>query len=263
VREGRKAKLRILLAEDNITNQLVALKILEKLGYRVDAVADGKEVLSSLGRLPYDLVLMDCQMPEMDGYEATRHIRKNEVKGMHIPVIAMTANALAGDREKCLDAGMDDYLSKPVEPTKIAAILDRWLTKGDGNIDDVEELEGDDPSPTQSDGDVKVSFDRKGFLSRVQDDDDFARVLITAFLQDMPLQIETLTASIAAGDVVQAGKQAHKIKGAAANMGGEAMCESAGAMESVGKAGNLDALKRLLPVLRENYKELRGRLEAF
>jgi PAS domain S-box-containing protein len=121
---SQKAGARILLAEDNAINQLVALKILGKLGYRADAVANGLEVIKALESIPYDLVLMDCQMPEMDGFEATRAIRNLK---MNIPVIAMTANAMKGDRELCLEAGMNDYLSKPVKPAELGAALERWL----------------------------------------------------------------------------------------------------------------------------------------
>jgi PAS domain S-box-containing protein len=115
---------RILLAEDNAINQLVAIKILKKMGYRADAVADGQEAIKALENIPYDLVLMDCQMPEMDGFEATRAIRKMKIK---IPIIALTASAMKGDRELCLAAGMNDYLSKPVRSADLAAVLERWL----------------------------------------------------------------------------------------------------------------------------------------
>ena len=118
IREMRRGAIRILLAEDNITNQDVALGILEKLGLRADAVADGKEVVHALETLPYDLVLMDVQMPEMDGLEATQHVRDphSAVLDHDIPIIAMTANAMQGDREKCLQAGMNDYVTKPIVP---------------------------------------------------------------------------------------------------------------------------------------------------
>ncbi len=129
VRTLREHTVRILIAEDNVVNQHVARGILKKLGLHADAVANGAEAIAALEMIPYDLVLMDCMMPEMDGYEATRQIRsqRSGVLNHDIPVIAMTANAMLGDRQLCLEAGMNDYVSKPVDAKALAAALDRWL----------------------------------------------------------------------------------------------------------------------------------------
>ncbi|MFZ4441113.1 MAG: response regulator, partial [Syntrophales bacterium] len=131
ISEMRRGVFRILLAEDNITNQQVAVGILKKLGLRADAVANGAEAVKALETLPYDLVLMDVQMPEMNGLEATLLIRnpQSAVRNHQIPIIAMTAGAMLGDREKCLEAGMNDYVSKPIFPQALSEALDKWLPR--------------------------------------------------------------------------------------------------------------------------------------
>jgi CheY-like chemotaxis protein len=119
--------VRVLVAEDNIVNQRLALRQLRKLGYYADAVSNGHEVLQALGTVRYDIILMDCQMPEMDGFEATAAIRREPGLAGRVPIVALTANAMQGDRERCLEVGMNDYVTKPVDVGRLAAALQRWL----------------------------------------------------------------------------------------------------------------------------------------
>jgi CheY-like chemotaxis protein len=124
-------KLRLLVAEDNVVNQRIAVRVLERLGYVVDVVADGAQAVAACERERYAAVLMDCQMPDVDGFEATRRIRSLADDRLRtLPIIAMTANALAGDRERCLAAGMDDYLTKPIDREALRVCLEGWLARG-------------------------------------------------------------------------------------------------------------------------------------
>jgi two-component system sensor histidine kinase/response regulator len=275
---GRKA--RILMAEDNITNQQVALGILKKLGLRADAVANGAEALRALEILPYDLVLMDVQMPEMDGIEATKRIRnyklttRNEkayVEGVvhsplithrsllspSIPIIAMTAHAMKGDRERFLEAGMNDYITKPVSPQALAGVLDLWLPKSNDEKKMVvvnDERERIKKSETEKDeAQSSLIFDREGMLARLMDDEELARMIIKGFLEDIPRQILALKGYIEAGDIPNAERQAHTIKGASANVGGDAMLAVALGMELAGKAGDLNAVKASMAKLEVQF----------
>jgi CheY-like chemotaxis protein len=119
-------EVRILVVEDNVVNQRLAMKLLEKLGCWVDVAANGVEAVNRLKKFSYDLILMDCQMPEMDGYEATAEIRRREGASRHTPIIAMTAHAMLGDREKCLSAGMDDYVAKPIKKETVLEMIMKW-----------------------------------------------------------------------------------------------------------------------------------------
>jgi CheY-like chemotaxis protein len=119
----------VLVVEDNAVNQKIAVRMLEKIGCRVDVAANGAEALKKAAQSPYDLIFMDCQMPEMDGYEATAEIRRCEGQSKHTPIIAMTAHTMQGDREKCLQTGMDDFLPKPVKKETLSEILQKWTIR--------------------------------------------------------------------------------------------------------------------------------------
>ena len=232
-----RGAVRILLAEDNITNQLVAVGILKHLGLRADAVANGTEAITALETLPYDLVLMDVQMPEMDGFEATRHIRdpQSTVRNHQVPIIAMTANAMQGDRERCLDAGMNDYVSKPVTPQALAGVLEKWL-------------------PAEK---AVVVFDRTALLERLMGDEELVRTVQNMFLETIPGQIELLRGCLEAGDTPGAERQAHSIRGAAANVSGEALRAVAFEMETAAKAGDLAAATARLADLQAAFNRLK------
>ncbi len=252
---GRRA--RILLAEDNITNQLVAQSILNKLGLRADAVANGAEAVKALESLPYDLVLMDVQMPEMDGFEATRQIRHTQsaVRNHQVPIIAMTAHALRGDREKCLQAGMDDYVPKPVSPHSLAAVLKKWLPK--------ETLQDQPPMPTpapSNDPQPVAVFDHAGMMARLMHDDSLVRKVAQCFLLDAPLQISAIEGHLVSGDAEAAARQAHSLKGAAANVGGEHLREIALQLERTATTGDLHSATSLLPELVARFATLKHAL---
>ena len=239
------------LAEDNITNQKVAISILGKLGYRADAVADGREVVESLAMIPYDIVLMDCQMPEMDGYEATEEIRKPESKALdhNVPVIAMTANAMKGDREKCLKAGMDDYLSKPINPQELSDMLEKWITKQDSSQQEKATV-----------GNIKPAqniFDRAGFLNRLMGDEKIANEILGYFLKEIPRIFNVLKEALDNGDASLVQLQAHTLKGASASVGGEALRETAFEIEKAGKAGNLETARSCMPKLETQFDLLK------
>ena len=253
-------RVRILVAEDNTTNQLVALAMLKKLGIRTDVVANGAEAITALQTIPYDLVLMDCQMPEMDGFEATCLIRGGNcgAKVSTIPIIAMTAHAMKGVRERCLDAGMSDYLSKPVQPRLLAAMLERWLEREGETSQPNHTALAEESSATTHDADNKgsagVVFDRGSLRERLGGDEALTAMLITAFSSDMPVQLARLESALAAGDSRLAGQQAHKIKGAAANIGALAFRNVAEALELAGGAGDAALMNELLPGIKRELE---------
>ena len=256
-----RGRARILLAEDNTTNQLVALGILHKLGMHADAVANGVEAVRSLEAIPYDLVLMDVQMPEMDGLEATRRIRdpQSSVKNRAIPIVAMTANALQGDRERCLEAGMNGYVTKPVSPSALAEALDRWLPRdGAGRLEPgAESVAAAGPPPQSAESAPPAVFDRTGMLARLMGDEELGQIVIEGFLGEMPDRIEALRSCLAAGDAAGSLREVHTIKGASANVGGEALRAVALAAEQAGQGGNLAVIITRVPEIELQFALLK------
>ena len=256
----------ILLVEDNITNQQVAMGILKKLGLKADAAANGHEALQALQNIHYDLVLMDVQMPEMDGLEATRRIRdpQSAILDHNIPIVAMTARALQGDRENCIAAGMNDYIAKPVEVLAIIDVLKRWLPQETAETQTSAPAASQPtaaPPQTKTEEIVRPVFDKAALMRRLMDDEDLARMIIEAYLADMPEQIQALKNCLSAEDVAGAERRAHTIKGASANIGGEILRAVAFEMEKAGKAGDLAAIQEQMDELEAKFAELKARLQ--
>jgi PAS domain S-box-containing protein len=277
---GRKA--RILVAEDNATNQQVAMGMLRKFGLSADAVANGHEALIALRTIPYDLVLMDVQMPEMDGLRTTRKIReweasRNRDAGTaspassgnrhHLPIIAMTAHAMLDDKRKCLEAGMDDYVTKPVSPQTLAAVLNKWLPEHDapGGSEAKSLVAVPDSAfavynATRRETPLPI-WDRARMLDRLMGDEQLADQIMAEFLADMPRSIDVLSAYLAAKDVAGAVRQTHSIKGASANVGGEALYQLVSEMEIAAKAGELGSVQMRLPELEEAFNRFKEHLK--
>lgn len=253
-----KHKASILLAEDNVTNQKVAFGLLKKFGIEPVIVYNGQQAVRAVQQDHYDLVFMDCQMPVMDGLRATAEIRAQETGRRHIPIIAMTAHALTGDREKCLAAGMDGYLSKPLSSTALAAILVKWLGSGEES----EEISPRDCPPT-SEENIPQILDRKDLIARLADDEELAIEVLAAFAEDIPDKIETLKAAVADGDSQQIKDQGHTVKGAARNISALQLQNTAALIEEAGKEENIDLAKDLLPLLDSQCQALMATITEY
>ena len=233
----RRHELRILIAEDNPVNQKLARRMLEKRGYQVSVAGDGNEAVAALEKDRYDLVLMDLQMPELDGIGATIAIRSRENRsGEHIPIIAMTAHAMEGDREKCLRSGMDSYISKPMKAGELYTVIDKVIGLGE---DYEQQAEG------TADGRAH-GIDFPAALEAVGGDKELLAELIELFLDDFPSQLAEMKQAVKKGDAETAAARAHSIKGAAGNLAFKGVQELAIEVEKMGISGNLKGVARLL-----------------
>ncbi|MDX1694500.1 MAG: response regulator [Ketobacteraceae bacterium] len=250
---------RILMAEDNPINQEVARGMIEDIGLTSDAVSNGVEVLQSLEHArqtqPYTLVLMDCQMPEMDGFEATRAIRNGEAGEYYrtIPVIAMTANAMKGDRERCLAAGMNDYIAKPVDMDVLEKVLVRWLLQHEEN---------ESPQRQENPWNNLAIWNREDALKRCRGKEERLRILVDMYCRDMPARIRSLETGVQNGEFGELEKTAHSIKGVAGNLSLETLAALAGELESEARQQG-DAAIALVKQIRAEHESVQTLFRQF
>ena len=252
---------RVLLAEDNTTNQLFAREVLKHGGMRCDCVANGKEALVAVRLQNYDVVLMDCQMPEMDGFEATRIIRRMEHSGEldgHLLIIALTANAIKGDRDRCLEAGMDDYISKPFDPLQLLGLIAKRIggrsqrrNESDEKSRDAVPIKSDETSrevpqdadttntTLTADATMASVIDRETLAKHCMGDREFAHELLADFEADLLSRVDTLVRLVEEGNAGDTGEAAHSLKGAAGIVGAESIRQLALELEQAGKSGKL------------------------
>jgi CheY-like chemotaxis protein/HPt (histidine-containing phosphotransfer) domain-containing protein len=224
--------------------------------------ADGRIALQFLAEKDYDLVLMDCQLPEVDGYEATRIIREpaSQVRNHKIPVIAMTAHAMTGDREKCLASGMDDYLTKPLQPAALKESLEKWLAARPAPP--IAEVPAAEPGKAERQ-EAAPAFDEEDLLERMMGNQELASRVISSFLSDAPRQLAALADALSRSDAAAAGLAAHSLKGSAANVGGVQVSATAKRAELLGRAGDLEGVRELLPELTHQCHDFRAATESF
>jgi signal transduction histidine kinase/HPt (histidine-containing phosphotransfer) domain-containing protein len=255
--EQTAGAVRILIAEDNRMNQKVAIGQLYNLGYRAEAVANGLELLQALERTPVDIILMDCQMPDMDGFAATAEIRRREGTTRHTTIIAVTANAFDGDEKACLAAGMDDYLSKPVKPEALRLTLEKWIKTASA----VKE-----PNTGNGGGNRSTSPARAPVIDQAQISSlrairkpNFLEELVDIFLEEASAHLQAIHAAVANGDEAAMRREAHCLKGATANIGATQMASLCKVLESSASLKDYGDLHRQLEI---EFKLVRGALDA-
>jgi signal transduction histidine kinase/DNA-binding response OmpR family regulator len=237
--------VRLLLAEDNVINQKVAVKILDKFGCSVDVASSGREAVEAAALRKYDLILMGVQMPEMDGFEATAVIRAREQEsGIRTPIVAMTAHVMSGDRARCIEAGMDDYLPKPISAQAISAILTRYIAPSH-------------PEEGAPLGDTAIAaFDKDELLEGLEGDSELCRELAHEFVNDFLRRQEILQAAIAQSDARTVELQAHTIKGASSAMCAPTMAAMAAKLEDAGRTKDLASAHQIMSTLGEAFAAL-------
>ena len=270
-------KLSVLLVEDHKVNQTVGKGMLEHLGCSVEIADNGRIAVDKYSRTQCDLILMDCQMPEMDGYEATRAIRRLEEErgepARHVPIIALTAHAMEGDREKSLDAGMDDHLSKPFTLAQLRSVLAAHVAGKDGppaetvpKNDRADSMEDSGSAGEQASGSPAAGFDRAALdMIRQLDgggESDLVRTVVTHYLTESPKMIESLSQAVKAGDAPLVQSLAHGLKSTSANVGALSLAAFCKAMETAGRQNRTDQGQDLLVSIESEYAQVRAALEA-
>ena len=245
-------KLHILLAEDNVVNQQLAVRLLTREGHTVDVAANGREAVQKYAQRDYDVVLMDVQMPEMDGLEATSAIRARDAElGRHTPIVAMTAHAMVGDRERCLSAGMDDYIPKPIDRRGLFRVLQFHCSDSPKSHRQVE---------------IEAAADLAAALARCGGDKDLLRELCDLYLEEQPKMLDAIRVAVAQRDATSLHRAAHKLKGSISTFGATRVSEAAQQLETSGQSADfsrveheLEALKREIETFTPVLTELRKR----
>jgi CheY-like chemotaxis protein/HPt (histidine-containing phosphotransfer) domain-containing protein len=249
---GHRLPLRILLAEDNLVNQQVALHLLQRLGYRADVASNGIEVLQALRRQSYDVVLMDVQMPEMDGLEAARHLTREGALAQRPRIVAMTANAMVGDRQMCLDAGMDDYISKPIRIEELVRALTQASEAQTSNLPDA--VNSQVPALPQPPTVLDASMFQE--LREMMNRDEIVVEVIDRYLEESPKLLQLLTEAIARGEAAIVERTAHTLKSSSAILGATHLAQRCQELESMGQT-NLTQTPDQLQQINTDYERVR------
>ncbi|HQY57540.1 MAG: response regulator [Nitrospira sp.] len=252
----QRVRPRVLVAEDNVVNQKLAVRMLERLGYQPDVVSNGQEAVAAFTRETYAAIVMDCQMPTMDGYEATRHIREEEQRAdssktrAHVPIIALTANAMPGDRERCKASGMDDYLAKPVKTDDLGRILERWVP-----LAPLDAAPAPIPPREMTKTDASV-FDASTMLANIGGDVELFDQLIRLFLERHRSMVQEIETAIKQGNAVVLERAAHSLKGTAGNLCAPDVVLLSSQLEAIGRLGTLAEAPTLLAQLERTIQQL-------
>ena len=241
---------RILVVEDNLTNRLVVMAQLKKLGYEAFAVEDGAKAVKAMEDGSFDLILMDCEMPVLDGYEATRSIRRSG--NTAVPIIALSAHAMSSNRETCLAAGMDYFLSKPLDIQRLGRTLREWCQKSKRQNLPETVVDSFPMSATED-------FEASSFLQRLMDDRDLAQLILRAFLEDCPRQLEAITLCFAEKDAIDLRSKAHTLKGSASAVSAVQLTMLAKQLEEGAARGELKG--SLLPRIVEAFERFKVALQ--